>query len=49
MHGAAVDAAMLPPMSDAKLTVADIRATGVSPDSRPLQHLREPTSAIPCA
>jgi error-prone DNA polymerase len=27
-------------MSDAKLIVADIWATGVSPDSRPLQHLR---------
>jgi hypothetical protein len=49
VHGAAVDAPTLPPMSDAKLIVANIWATGVSPDSRPLQHLREPTSAIPCA
>jgi error-prone DNA polymerase len=44
-----LDAPTLPVMSDAKLTVADIWATGVSPDPHPLQHLREPTLAIPCA
>lgn len=49
VRGAAVDAPTLPRMSDAKLTVADIWATGVSPDSHPLQQLREATSAIPCA
>jgi len=28
-------------MTDAELTVADVWATGVSPDSHPVQHLRE--------
>ncbi|WP_298795698.1 error-prone DNA polymerase [uncultured Pseudonocardia sp.] len=35
-----LDAPALPGMSDAELTVADIWATGVSPDSHPIQHLR---------
>jgi len=36
-----LDAPALPGMSEAELTVADIWATGVSPDSHPIQHLRE--------
>jgi error-prone DNA polymerase len=31
----------LPGLTDAELTVADVWATGVSPDSHPIQHLRE--------
>ena len=31
----------LPAMTDAERTVADVWATGVSPDSHPIQHLRE--------
>ena len=31
----------LPELTDAELTVADVWATGVSPDSHPMQHLRE--------
>jgi error-prone DNA polymerase len=36
-----VDAPPLPGMTDAELTVADVWATGVSPDSHPIEHLRE--------
>ncbi|MDN5750200.1 MAG: error-prone DNA polymerase, partial [Pseudonocardia sp.] len=36
-----LDAPALPGMTDAELTVADVWATGVSPDSHPMQHLRE--------
>ena len=36
-----LDAPPLPGMTDAELTVADVWATGVSPDSHPIQHLRE--------
>jgi error-prone DNA polymerase len=36
-----LEAPALPGMSGAELTVADIWATGVSPDSHPIQHLRE--------
>ncbi len=36
-----LDAPALPGMTDAELTVADVWATGVSPDSHPIQHLRE--------
>lgn len=36
-----LDAPALPGMTDAELTVADVWATGVSPDSHPVQHLRE--------
>nr|WP_239028803.1 error-prone DNA polymerase [Pseudonocardia acidicola] len=35
-----LDAPALPGMTDAELTVADVWATGVSPDSHPIQHLR---------
>ncbi|MGQ0574523.1 MAG: error-prone DNA polymerase [Pseudonocardia sp.] len=35
-----LDAPALPGMSPAELTVADVWATGVSPDSHPMQHLR---------
>jgi DNA polymerase III alpha subunit len=31
----------LPGMTDGELTVADVWATGVSPDSHPIEHLRE--------
>jgi error-prone DNA polymerase len=31
----------LPGMTDAELTVADVWATGVSPDSHPIEHLRD--------
>ncbi|QJY46560.1 error-prone DNA polymerase [Pseudonocardia broussonetiae] len=43
LPGSAVglDAPPLPGMSDVELTVADVWATGVSPDSHPVQHLRE--------
>jgi error-prone DNA polymerase len=36
-----LDAPALPGMTDAELTVADVWATGVSPDSHPIAHLRE--------
>jgi error-prone DNA polymerase len=35
-----VTAPPLPGMTDAELTVADVWATGVSPDSHPIEHLR---------
>ncbi len=35
-----LDAPALPGMTPAELTVADVWATGVSPDSHPMQHLR---------
>ncbi len=43
LPGSAVglDAPPLPGLTDAELTVADVWATGVSPDSHPIQHLRE--------
>jgi error-prone DNA polymerase len=43
LPGSAVglDAPALPGMSPAELTVADVWATGVSPDSHPIAHLRE--------
>jgi error-prone DNA polymerase len=36
-----LDAPALPGLTAAELTVADVWATGVSPDSHPMQHLRE--------
>ena len=36
-----LDAPALPGLTDVELTVADVWATGVSPDSHPVQHLRE--------
>ncbi|MDN5858750.1 MAG: error-prone DNA polymerase [Pseudonocardia sp.] len=36
-----LDAPALPGLTDVELTVADVWATGVSPDSHPMQHLRE--------
>lgn len=36
-----LDAPALPGMTAAELTVADVWATGVSPDSHPMEHLRE--------
>ncbi len=36
-----LDAPALPGMTDVEVTVADVWATGVSPDSHPVQHLRE--------
>jgi error-prone DNA polymerase len=43
LPGAAVglEAPTLPGMTDVEETVADVWATGVSPDSHPMQHLRE--------
>jgi error-prone DNA polymerase len=43
LPGSAVglEAPVLPGMTDVEETVADIWATGVSPDSHPMQHLRE--------
>ncbi len=43
LPGSAVglDAPPLPGLTEAELTVADVWATGVSPDSHPIQHLRE--------
>ncbi|WP_370588915.1 error-prone DNA polymerase [Pseudonocardia sp. C8] len=35
------EAPALPGMTDAELTVSDVWATGVSPDSHPVQHLRD--------
>jgi error-prone DNA polymerase len=40
-----VHAPPLPGMTDAELTIADIWATGVSPDSHPIQHLRDRLSS----
>ncbi|HEY1972016.1 MAG TPA: error-prone DNA polymerase [Pseudonocardia sp.] len=45
-----VTAPPLPGMTDAELTVADVWATGVSPDSHPIEHLRgnlEASGALP--
>ncbi|MBO0850934.1 MAG: error-prone DNA polymerase, partial [Pseudonocardia sp.] len=36
-----VQAPPLPGMTDAELTIADVWATGVSPDSHPIEHLRD--------
>jgi error-prone DNA polymerase len=36
-----LDAPALPGMTDVELTASDVWATGVSPDSHPMQHLRE--------
>ncbi|SHL40661.1 error-prone DNA polymerase, DnaE-like [Pseudonocardia thermophila] len=36
-----LDAPALPGMTDAELTIADVWATGVSPDSHPMEHVRE--------
>ncbi|HXV92793.1 MAG TPA: error-prone DNA polymerase, partial [Pseudonocardia sp.] len=36
-----LDAPALPGMTDVEVTVADVWATGVSPDSHPIRHLRE--------
>jgi error-prone DNA polymerase len=36
-----MDAPALPGLTDVELTVADVWATGVSPDSHPMEHLRE--------
>ncbi|WP_028923808.1 error-prone DNA polymerase [Pseudonocardia acaciae] len=36
-----VKAPPLPGMTDAELTIADVWATGVSPDSHPIEHLRD--------
>ena len=36
-----LDAPALPGLTDVELTVSDVWATGVSPDSHPIQHLRE--------
>ncbi len=36
-----LDAPALPGMTDAELTVSDVWATGVSPQSHPMQHLRD--------
>jgi error-prone DNA polymerase len=33
-------------MTDAELTIADVWATGVSPDSHPLEHLRQRLDAV---
>jgi error-prone DNA polymerase len=41
-----LDAPALPGLTDAELTVADVWATGVSPDSHPIQHLRERLDAL---
>jgi error-prone DNA polymerase len=43
LPGSAVglEAPALPGMTDVELTVADVWATGVSPDSHPMEHLRE--------
>jgi len=40
-----VDAPPLPGMTDAELTIADVWATGVSPDSHPIEHLRDRLAA----
>jgi error-prone DNA polymerase len=40
-----IDAPPLPGMTDAELTVADVWATGVSPDSHPIEHLRDRLAA----
>ncbi|WP_214407860.1 error-prone DNA polymerase [Pseudonocardia lacus] len=41
-----LDAPPLPGLTDAETTVADVWATGVSPDSHPMQHLRERLDAL---
>jgi error-prone DNA polymerase len=41
-----VRAPPLPGMTDAELTIADVWATGVSPDSHPLKHLRQRLDAV---
>lgn len=41
-----LDAPPLPGLTDAEITVADVWATGVSPDSHPMQHLRERMDAL---
>jgi len=40
-----VEAPPLPGMTEAELTVADVWATGVSPDSHPIEHLRDRLAA----
>jgi error-prone DNA polymerase len=40
-----VTAPPLPGMTDAELTVSDVWATGVSPDSHPIEHLRDRLAA----
>jgi error-prone DNA polymerase len=47
-----IEAPPLPGMTEAELTVADVWATGISPDSHPIEHLRErlaAASAVPIA
>ena len=47
-----IEAPPLPGMTEAELTVADVWATGISPDSHPIEHLRErltAESAVPIA
>ncbi|WP_214367480.1 error-prone DNA polymerase [Pseudonocardia sp. H11422] len=41
-----LEAPALPGMTEAELTVADVWATGVSPDSHPIQHLRDRLDAL---
>jgi error-prone DNA polymerase len=41
-----LDAPALPGMTPAELTVADVWANGVSPDSHPIEHLRERLGAL---
>ncbi|MGI8798948.1 MAG: error-prone DNA polymerase [Pseudonocardia sp.] len=41
-----LEAPELPGMTDAELAVADVWATGVSPDSHPMEHLRERLDAL---
>jgi error-prone DNA polymerase len=41
-----LDAPALPGLTEAELTVADVWATGVSPDSHPMQHLRGRLDAL---
>ncbi|MFC4947048.1 error-prone DNA polymerase [Pseudonocardia sp. GCM10023141] len=41
-----LDAPALPGMTDVELTASDIWATGVSPGSHPMQHLRERLAAL---
>ncbi|SFN10320.1 error-prone DNA polymerase, DnaE-like [Pseudonocardia ammonioxydans] len=40
------EAPALPGMTEAELTVSDVWATGVSPDSHPVQHLRDRLDAL---
>jgi error-prone DNA polymerase len=48
LPGSAVglEAPALPGLTAAEITVADVWATGVSPDSHPIQHLRERLDAL---